>query len=186
MSQAKIDIIFLNSICKEISQGKNVDSNFEIFYEKTKESLQTFVYYMLKRHNEDILQDTYHSFFIKLENGFVPENPITYLKSISRNLIYNELRNNKNQQTSFDLEVPFSDKKLEETELLKLIEIAVSILDEKYREVFVLKEFQGLNHGEIAEICDISIDNSRARLTRAYRKINQILEPYIKEIKELS
>jgi RNA polymerase sigma-70 factor (ECF subfamily) len=186
MSQAKIDIVYLNKLCKKISHGKNVDSNFEIFYEKTKESLQTFVYYMLNRHNQDILQETYHSFFLKLESGFVPENPLTYLKSIARNLIYNEIRNSKLHKSYDNLEIVYNDKNIEENELMELIQIAVSSLDEKYREVFVLKEFQGLSHTEIAAICDISVDNSRKRLTRAYKKINQILAPYIKEIKELS
>lgn len=187
MSQAKIDIELLNKICFQISHGEEVDSNFEILYNLTRESLQTFVFYMMRKHSSDVLQEAYQSFYMKLKSGFVPENPIVYLKSITRNIILTELRNRKKYpESDIEIDLPSEYEKLEDKELIKLIKWAVSTLDEKYREVFVLKEFQGFEHKDVAKICSISVDNSRARLTRAYKKINKLLSPYINEIKELS
>lgn len=183
MSQAKIDNQYIKSVCMKISQGKDLDRSFEIFYEHTKENLQTFVFYMLKKHSSDIIQETYYSFYQKLESGFVPEEPVTYLKSIARNLIYNEIRSRRYHESIEEINIA-DDRTPDNKELISLIKKATTQLDEKYREVFVLKEFQGFDHNQIAIICGITVSNSRKRLSRAYLKLNKILAPYIKEIKE--
>ena len=47
----------------------------------------------------------------------------------------------------------------EKTEFLQLITTALDMLPDDYREVFVLREYEGLSYAEIAEIVGASRNN---------------------------
>lgn len=59
-----------------------------------------------------------------------------------------------------------SDKKIINQELLKILEICVQRLPLDYRTVFVLREVQGYNIKETANLLDISSANVKVRLSR--------------------
>jgi RNA polymerase sigma-70 factor (ECF subfamily) len=60
-------------------------------------------------------------------------------------------------------------------ELRTLIEAAIDALGDGYREVFMLREVEGLSTEETADILGVSADVVRTRLTRARRTMQQDL-----------
>jgi RNA polymerase sigma-70 factor (ECF subfamily) len=55
------------------------------------------------------------------------------------------------------------------------IEVALERLSDDHRTVFLLKEVEGYDHAEIAELLGISIANSEIRLHRARRQLRELL-----------
>ena len=55
------------------------------------------------------------------------------------------------------------------------IDAALSMLSEDHRTVFLLKEVEGYDHAEIAELLGISTANSEVRLHRARRQLRELL-----------
>ena len=55
------------------------------------------------------------------------------------------------------------------------IDSAVERLSDDHRTVFLLKEVEGYDHAEIAELLGISIANSEVRLHRARRQLRDLL-----------
>lgn len=55
------------------------------------------------------------------------------------------------------------------------IDAAVARLSDEHRLVFLLKEVEGYDHREIAELLEISITNSEVRLHRARRELRELL-----------
>ncbi|HEY2026464.1 MAG TPA: sigma-70 family RNA polymerase sigma factor [Gemmatimonadaceae bacterium] len=55
------------------------------------------------------------------------------------------------------------------------LERALALVSHDYRTVFLLKEVEGYDHAEIAELLGISVRNSEVRLHRARRKLREIL-----------
>ena len=55
------------------------------------------------------------------------------------------------------------------------IDAALERLSDEHRVVFLLKEVEGYEHREIAELLDISIVNSEVRLHRARRQLRELL-----------
>ena len=55
------------------------------------------------------------------------------------------------------------------------IDAALQRLSDEHRLVFLLKEVEGYEHREIAELLDISVANSEVRLHRARRELRELL-----------
>jgi RNA polymerase sigma-70 factor (ECF subfamily) len=55
------------------------------------------------------------------------------------------------------------------------IEAALEQLSDEHRTVFLLKEVEGLDHAEIAELLGITVANSEVRLHRARRQLRDFL-----------
>lgn len=53
---------------------------------------------------------------------------------------------------------------------------AIKELPEGYRTVFVLHEVEGYEHGEIAELLECSIGNSKSQLHKAKMRVRELLE----------
>jgi RNA polymerase sigma-70 factor (ECF subfamily) len=55
------------------------------------------------------------------------------------------------------------------------LEAALAHLTHEHRSVFLLKEVEGYDHAEIAELLGISVANSEVRLHRARRQLRELL-----------
>lgn len=72
-----------------------------------------------------------------------------------------------------------ADQLMERHELLQLIDSAVQELPCKYRQVFVLREYEELSLKEIGDEMDLSIPAVKSRLHRARLFLRTTLEPHI-------
>ena len=116
----------------------------------------------------------------------------TWLYRISHNVTYDWMRKRKVQaegefdetvQQSIDPKaktVPFKesrpDEKLEQREIRVRIEEAIEKLSPDHRAVILLKEVDGRQYNEIAEIIGISIGTVMSRLFYARKKLQSLLK----------
>lgn len=134
---------------------------------------------------EDIFQDTFIQFYQNVRNNN-STNVKSFLIMIARNLSYNLIRNRKHNVPIEDFEFSVSEnEQYDKKELLGLINNAIQMLDENYKEIFVMREYSGLSYKEISEIMSISPSNAKTMYFRAKQKIQKILQPYIEEIQSI-
>ncbi len=137
----------------------------------------------------DIFQETFISFFKSGEQDREMTNVPAFILRIARNLCVNALKN-KNMKfvhVSYEDFMAFNEEKSYEgdEELLDLINNALDTLPDKYKEMFILREYDGLSYADIAAVTDETVANVKVRIHRAKQKIREILEPYIKEIDKM-
>jgi RNA polymerase sigma-70 factor (ECF subfamily) len=131
-------------------------------------------------------------------------NPKTFkywLNRIITNLFYDELRKAPRQLKTISLDEPAYDSDEEQSpardvpdvsdmpdklalnsELDQKIQQAIQNLPEQFRTIIVLREIQGLSYEEIASLTETNIGTVKSRLARARLKLQEVLEPYLKEI----
>jgi RNA polymerase sigma-70 factor (ECF subfamily) len=139
-----------------------------------------------KNEAQDIFQETFVKFYQSAEKDRVMTNVPAFILRIARNLCVNHVRAAK-PTTSFEeymggFETYDSDK----DELLGLIKNALELLPDDYREVFVLREYDGLSYQDIADITDTNINNIKVKIYRAKQKVRDILQPYLKDLEKNS
>jgi RNA polymerase sigma factor (sigma-70 family) len=113
-----------------------------------------------------------------------------WLLKIVRNTCYKQLQNNRPQElaTTFDEEI-HSEKGgsvTPETLLLRsadsqLLRRALEELPMNFREVFVLRELEGLSYREIAEVSNIPPGTVMSSLSRARERLRQSLTSLLSE-----
>ncbi|MEM8864020.1 MAG: sigma-70 family RNA polymerase sigma factor [Planctomycetota bacterium] len=63
-------------------------------------------------------------------------------------------------------------------ERVELVHQALATLAEDHRQVLVLREFDGLDYQQIAEIVEVPVGTVRSRLFRARSQLREALEPH--------
>jgi RNA polymerase sigma-70 factor (ECF subfamily) len=162
---------------------------FSMLYDKYQMLVRSYCSSMIGQGQEadDIFQET----FIVLHRNLEQNKDIKYVKafliSIAKNQIRNLWRDRKNN-VEINPEDFFYDPNpaQNQQEMIGLIKNALPLMDEKYREAFVLREFSGLAYQEIADILDMTLSGAKTRVARAHEKISSILKPYIQELKVFS
>ena len=59
--------------------------------------------------------------------------------------------------------------------------LCIAQLPEQFRTAIVLRELQGLQYEEIAEILGCALGTVKSRIWRARDRLQELLEPYLKE-----
>ena len=168
---------------------EEADSAFTEFYERYSSRIKGYCVVALNDEDqaEDIFQETFIRFYnnVKVENKVI--NVPGFLITIARNLILNYKRDKKQTVPIEDINLDFdNNNNYEKTELWELINMALDLLEFKYKEVFVLRELNNFSIKEIAEICNETVACVKSRVFRAHSKIQEILAPYLQDIKENS
>lgn len=133
---------------------------------------------------KDIFQETFTRFYESAQTERDMSNVAAYLLIIARNACLNAKRRTRKTVTFDEYQLPHYDKPPERTEMLQLIQMAMELLPDEYREAFFLREFEDLSYNDIASILDISAGTVRVRVTRARQKVREILEPYLVELSQ--
>lgn len=132
---------------------------------------------------EDIFQETFIKFYNNVKKEHTKSNIHGFLITIARNLCLNYKRNKKTTVDITEMDfVKYDTQNYEQTQLLELINTAVDLLEDEYKDPFVMREYNGMSYKEISEQLDISETNAKTRVFRAKNKIKEILEPYLKEL----
>jgi RNA polymerase sigma-70 factor (ECF subfamily) len=135
---------------------------------------------------EDVMQEAIVRAF-RFFDGFSGTNPRAWLLTVVRNSAYSFLQQNRPRElgTEFDEELhtePASNGRTSETpEVLLLrsaqqrfLNEAVEALPVEFREVFLLREMEGLSYKEIADLARIPIGTVMSRLSRARRQLQAV------------
>jgi RNA polymerase sigma-70 factor (ECF subfamily) len=132
---------------------------------------------------EDIFQETFIRFYNNVKNGAEITNLQSYLIKIARNLCLNYRRDKKNNVEVEEFHRIVNEENFyANQELLDIVMRALDLMDEKYKEAFVLKKIDGLKFEEVAQVLDLTLEGAKTRVNRARIKLLEILEPYIKDL----
>lgn len=130
----------------------------------------------------DIFQECFLKFFNSSKNEAYIDNIRAYLFRIARNLCINRKRSYKHFSVLSDDILISSDTDYADKELMDILISSLDVLDFEYREVFVLRQFQGLSYKEIAEITGEPLSTLKNRVWRAKEKLKTILIHYLEDI----
>lgn len=140
----------------------------------------------------DLTNDLYQETFIRMFKYADPDydsfNLNAFLITTARNLCFNSFRERKRMISIDEMKSCIPDMiknendEADKKELFQLILMAVELLDDAHKEAFVLRKFENLSLKEIADICNISIEGVKKRITRAKLKITKTLKPYIEDL----
>lgn len=134
---------------------------------------------------EDVGQETFIRFYKSLKRFRGESSVGTYLTRIAINLSLNELRRRKRRSFIFfhkPLEEVYdianaraSNQDVEDREL---VQQAIQKLDLKFRSVVVLRLIDGYSTEETAQILNVPVGTVLSRLSRAQKKLKELLTPY--------
>ena len=139
---------------------------------------------------EDVVQEAYlraARFFGNYRGG----DGRAWLMAIVRNTCYSWLKKNRpmEKQESLDEEVhqpAGREGDQPEAALIQRAELAMvreelETLPVEYREVIVLREFEGMSYKEIADVADVAIGTVMSRLARARKMIEEKLKARVRK-----
>jgi RNA polymerase sigma-70 factor, ECF subfamily len=135
---------------------------------------------------QDIVQEAYLR-ALKAFQGFHGSDGRAWLLKIVRNTAYTWLRKNRAVElTTFDEEIHTSsgDKinpamTLEKIENAEAVRDAMEDLAVEFREILVLRHFEGLSYKEIADIAQIPPGTVMSRLARARARLKECLGDHL-------
>ena len=149
------------------------------YEEKMKRYARKFV-----RNSQDIddeVQDVFMKIYVNI-HSFDPSRKFSsWLYRIAHNTFLNHIRSSKKDifRIDFDTVLPFlySSESPEKLYALKEIEREVRThmdgLDQKYRDILILRFQEGLSYEEIADILRIPVSTVGVRISRALKKIKE-------------
>jgi RNA polymerase sigma factor (sigma-70 family) len=140
---------------------------------------------------DDVVQEASlraYKYFYSLKAG---QQARPWFLGIVRNTCFTYLRERKDRQEQFGLEddaldaeqwklgnaAPDPLRALEQGREREAIDSAIRALPAVMRDVFVLREIEGLEYSEIAQISDVPIGTVMSRLSRARQRLRVLLSP---------
>ncbi len=188
----------LQEIYKDVPDGELIDKvvSGEInLYELVVRRYNDYLYKVGRSYGyehsdvEDLMQETYVKAYVHLKDFERRSSLKTWLVKIMLHQCYHKRRKGsflKEKPASEDIEkdngvlyeqkITNGVKTVQNLELKKVIEQAISRLPEKYRMVFTLRELTGLSTAETAEALNLTESNVKVRLSRAKEKLQREIE----------
>jgi len=176
------------------------EAAFEMLYRKYEKPVLDFIYRMVMSADEaeNLCQETFFRVVRARKNYQVTATFKTWLFQIALNLCRDRRRRMKHRshlsfsapvraQNDRDVELqdaladPSLDlvRRIETAELGALVQRAVAALPEDEHLVVVMKEYQGLEFSEIAEIMDCPVGTLKSLNHRAHEKLRKTLAKYL-------
>ena len=167
-------------------------NQFSKLVNKYKNMVYNLCFRMCHNHNEaeDLTQDSFLRAFQNLES-FDPNHQFsTWLYQVTLNLVRDHFKKRKIKSYSLDQndrrqldsysKIPANssnnpENSFKEKENLRQIEQSVASLPISYREVIVLRHFQGLSYHEIAMILKLPLSTVKGRLYHARQQLQEKL-----------
>ena len=159
--------------------------------------LATIFRFLGTRYRKDV-EDLAQEVFLKVFRALPRFDPsrakfTTWVYTFVRNHCFDVLKRRRVPTTSLHAVGPdepardFADRRelvptrdAENQELGRRIGEALATLGEEQRMVFILREYEGLDYSEIAEVTGVSEGTVKSRLFRAKEALRQQLEPYLR------
>ncbi len=134
---------------------------FNYFYPRLYNFSRAFL--KLEEGIDDILQEVFLKIWVNRRNIRSADTFNSYIFTITRNLLLNELRSRLNEQKTRDKIFKLSvaeefllSEQIEYQEMKEKVDQMVATLPERQREVFLLSRKEGLSYKEIATKLDIA------------------------------
>ncbi len=143
--------------------------------------------------DEDEVKDIVQEVFLKMyEHRMQLSNPSRFrawIFMIARNQCLTHYRDHK-RMTPLDeewpthhdlLETPSLSQEVERDEEVRLVRFYIAQLKPDYREVVVLREYQGLSYEEIADVIGTTVAAIKAKLFKARKELFELMKPVFLE-----
>ncbi len=153
-------------------------SAFKLLYYKYYKPLYRYIFYRTysKELTKDLLQDVFTKLWLNREKFDPSKSLKSYIYRITCNLVIDYYRKKssriKYKNEFFSAKVITGDDTVEER---ISIQNAVSKLNDKLKDVFVLSRFEGFTYKEIADINGISVKTVEKRMSRALKYLRDYL-----------
>lgn len=146
---------------------------------------------------EDILQETFINAYRAIDRFEGRSHVSTWLYRIAHNAVLMRLRKEKNIPPLDSLEDDVDtealsvvgrgdetpERHLLEAELAQKMDEALNNLSQALREVFILRDIEGLSTAETAEVLGLSETAVKSRLHRARMSLRAQLAPYLRDLR---
>ena len=165
---------------------------FEQIYTRYESFVVNFFYRRLWNDSEKA-EDFAHDLFTKIidkPDSFDPSRTFkTWLFSVASNMCKNEYKKQEvRKPTGYDLpegmdskdENTLQDVEIDKTNFNEALKKELDKLNDKHREVFMLRHFEGLSLNEIGEALEINTGTVKSRLHLATKTLADKLEVFIK------
>jgi len=167
-----------------MSNEKEHNKQFLDLYGKHSDELFRYCFFKTGSRDQslEIVQEVFMKTWIGMEKGTVMDNPKAFLYAATRNAVTDWYRKKKPVSLDEMHEAGFDTSKEEEgnsfdnLEAERIISMA-SKLEEKYREVIILRFVNDLSVNEIAQMLGEKENNVSVRIHRALEKLRKL---YIK------
>lgn len=135
---------------------------------------------------EDVVHDTFVILMTKKDQLRDPSVLRSWIFTIARNECITLLRKNKKFKAiaEHEEESVFEgpSERTESDERSKIAEKLLNALLPQYKEVILLKEYEGMSYEEIAAVTETTVSSVKSRLFKARRSMMKLMEPYTKGI----
>ena len=141
---------------------------------------------------EDIAQQVFLRIWKSAARYQVSAKFTTWMYTITRNLVFNEMRRRKRKpavsmderEEEYNLSVADEksatpDQQALENELVQAIDAAIQALPEKQRLAVILRRYEGRPYEEIGGILGLSLSAVKSLLFRARAQLKENLQPYL-------
>ena len=130
---------------------------------------------------EDIFQEVFYRVYARAES-FTEERSLSgWIFTIAHNLCLNKVRDRKPQDSIEDIELAIAPEEDIGEEWQEVIAQVMAMLPVEYREVILLREYEGMSYAEMTSVLQTTIPAIKSRLYRAKGKLRELLTPYYKE-----
>lgn len=130
---------------------------------------------------EDLFQEVFYRVYTRAERFTEEKSLGGWIFTIAHNLCLNKVRDRKPQENLDDFVLPVQAPADSGEDWREVIARAMSLLPLEYREVIILREYEGMNYAEMTEILHTTIPSLKSRLYRAKGRLRELLAPYYKE-----
>ncbi|MBB6635372.1 RNA polymerase sigma factor [Cohnella thailandensis] len=182
-----------SQLIREIKDG-NVDL-YSTLMSRYQKKILSFIYQMLRSAKlelmaEDLCSETFYKAYRSLHSfREVDASFSTWLYTIARNTVLSELRKNKATHLSLDdsTYIPAApaeaapEQTLLRSEKVSLVRAAINNLPEKQRSALILREYDGMDYQEIANILGQTVSAVKSLLFRARASVKTQMEAYYNE-----
>lgn len=170
-------IIALPTKSARSTSAEGLAELFDAYYEP----LYRYAYVHLRDHDaaEDIAATVFHKLLDSVRNGHVPMTPRAWLYQVARNLIIDYARRQRHRDHT-----PLTDNLALPTNVESTVEAllraeraheAILRLNERQRNVIILRFLQGLDVSEVAAILNMSVGAVKTLQHRALANLRQAL-----------
>lgn len=124
---------------------------------------------------EDVLHNVFEKSFARQKELSAHANLSGWLVLSLKNEVLTHFRQNKKME-ALEANNQFLTDEPQPEDLTESIQLVMSLLKElpeKQRDIFQLREVEGLDYSEIAEHLDISLDQVKVNLHRARKRIRE-------------
>jgi RNA polymerase sigma-70 factor, ECF subfamily len=142
----------------------------------------TFVYGMVRNEHDarDLAQEAFLTAWRSIDRFEGRSSFYTWLHTLAMNVTISFFRRNGHRQEvqlneTIPSALPGPDADYQRTEIRERVNVAITKLSPEQRTVLVLKELEGLEYHEIAELLNLAIGTVMSRLFYARRNLRSLL-----------